>query len=318
MDSQNMSLGTMTNSYEFHPRINSTNLESYIKSNDFTKPILPIESDISSRTKSPLPNQTLYDVFQPNTYKPPPVVSTLIQSDNNQNLNNLIVETKDSINRSSRNIVQLLQHHSKPDFELTTRDLYAATPNFSYNLNPFYTEPSLIPSTDSNADILQYDYMNDLHLRNAMKTSSLSQLNFCDDLPIRSNMRLEDIDSYLLSRPIIGKYHYNQPSFHPRKYSDTIPSSFHRRHNIHNNYFSSSNPCLNSTTNKCYSRYPSSYDYDMRDSHYIPSNLNTSTPLYSSAISLAGNNSYSHRFPENRGSMKKNFLKRHVSFKNQI
>lgn len=315
MDSQNMSLGTMTNSYEFQPRINSaiTNHDSFIKS-ELTKPIV-LESDLTSRSKSPLTSQIMYDVFQNSFTKP---VSSLLPSntDNTQNISNLITETRDSINRSSRNIVQLLQQHSKPDFEFP-REMYAAAAAANYNY-PLYTEP-IIPNTDilSNADILQYDYMNDLHLRNAMKTSSLSQLNLCDDLTIRSNLRLEDTDSYLLSRPVIGKYHYDQQPYHHRKYSDSIPSHFHRRPT--NNYFSSSNPCLNSTNRV--SRMP--YDYDVRESYYLPSYLNTSTPLYSSAISLSGNNLHSHRYPEksclDMGSMnKKNYLKRHVSFKNHI
>lgn len=303
MEAQLMSQshGTLTNSIDLQQRTNpSLEIENIIKELNLNSTMNTmnntmnmnansvIGSDLGLRSSSPLSfSNQLYNTNPTNVFttsmKPITMSSSLMINNDERNINSLINETSNSIYRSSQNIANLLKFNNKlPDLphDLTSLQIY----------NDSLTLPHHFPSeTDSNADIMQYDIMNELHLRNAhlrpMNSFSHSHSNLCDDLLI-NKLSASDTDSYLLSRPIIGKYHQYQPS----------------------NYFSSSNPCLNSTNR--YFKAP--YDYYLKSSNCYSPPIHSSTPLYSSAVSLVGHNPCYNK-PH---SLKKNFLKRHVSFKN--
>lgn len=294
--------GTLTNSFDLQQRTNPSPLEieNLIKELNFNSTMNTmnntmntnsvIGSDLGLRSSSPLSfSNQLYNtnptnVFTTTSMKPITMSSSLMIQNDERNINSLISETNNSIYRSSQNIANLLKFNNKlPDFP---HDLPTNMQIYQDSL----TLPHHFPSeTDSNADIMQYDIMNELHLRNAhlRASNSLSHSNLYDDSLI-NKLSASDTDSYLLSRPIIGKYHYNQHQ----------PS----------NYFSSSNPCLNSTNR--YFKAP--YDYYLKNANCYSPPIHSSTPLYSSTISLVGHNPCYNK-PH---SLKKNFLKRHVSFKN--
>lgn len=295
--------GTMSNSFDLQQLINPTIVNDNSFRKDFNLNAMNtmnsnsvIGSDLGLRSSSPLSlsnqlyNTNSTNVFSTTSMKPITMSSSLMLNNVNdeRNINSLLNETSNSIYRSSQNIANLLKCNT-----LKLHDFPCDVPTNMQIYNDSLTFPHHFPSeTDSNADIMQYDIMNELQLRGAAfrPSTSLSHSNLCDDLFI-NKLSAIDTDSYLLSRPIIGKYH---------SYNRHQPSDY---------YFSSSNPCLNSSNR--YFKAP--YDYYLKSSNCYSPPIHSSTPLYSSAVSLVGHNPC---YSKPHNSLKKNFLKRHVSFKN--